>query len=402
MKKKVTIGAFIILIMVLGGYTLLDSIFSFSLKGKDKIETVYNTDYKEPGYEVKLGKKNISSKVQVKGTVNSKKLGSYTLKYKVKYLFLERNLTRTVTVVDKEPPVITLKGSNKMTIKINSTYKEPGYEVKDNVDNDLEVKIEGKVDPKKTGKYVLLYKVKDKSGNENSISREVIVEKSNNSSKGIPVLMYHYFYDEKKPPKGKTLNANYIEIKDLENQLKYLKENGFYFPSWQELYEYAQGKIDLPNKSVVLTSDDGAKSFFTYAVPLANKYQVPITSFFIASRKQEIEKYKSDYVHFESHTYDMHHAGCQGGRGGIFWCIDEKKGIADLKKAISIVGSDYALAYPYGDVNENIKNITKKAGVKMAFTIKNGRVKPGMDLLELPRVRISKGTSLESFKKMVG
>ena len=45
MKKKVTIGAFIILIMVLGGYTLLDSIFSFSLKGKDKIETVYNTDY---------------------------------------------------------------------------------------------------------------------------------------------------------------------------------------------------------------------------------------------------------------------------------------------------------------------------------------------------------------------
>ena len=65
-----------------------------------------------------------------------------------------------------------------MTIKINSTYKEPGYEVKDNVDNDLEVKIEGKVDTKKTGKYVLLYKVKDKSGNESSISREVIVEKS--------------------------------------------------------------------------------------------------------------------------------------------------------------------------------------------------------------------------------
>lgn len=401
MRKIIIIG-FVLLIGVLGIYVFIDSSLSIKLKGKKIVETNYNKKYQELGYKASLIGQDLSKKVTIKGKINTKKIGTYKLIYQINYMFSKKKVTRTVKVVDKEKPVITLNGSDNMVVKLNSEYKEPGYVIKDNVNNDLKVDIEGTVDTKKVGEYVLVYKVKDKSGNETKVKRIVKVEDITINKRGIPVLMYHYFYDKNNPPKNKKIDGNYMEIKDFENQLKYLKDSGFYFPSWEELYKYVKGEIDLPLKSVVITSDDGAKSFFTLAIPLANKYKVPITSFFIASRKQEINSYKSDYVHFESHTYDMHHAGCKGGRGGIFWCIDESRGIADLKKAMEIVGSDYALAYPYGDVNDNIKNITKKSGVKMAFTTKNGYVKPNMDLLELPRIRMSKGVSLESFKKMVG
>ena len=400
--KKIIIICFILLIGVLGIYVFIDSSLSINLKGKKIIEVAYNKKYQEPGYKANLIGTDLSKKVSVKGNVNTKKIGTYNIDYQINYLFSTKKVTRTVKVVDREKPVITLKGSDHLLVRLNSEYQEPGYDVKDNISKNLKVDIIGNVDTKKIGEYVLVYQVKDEAGNIARVKRTVKVENITTNKKGVPVLMYHYFYDKNNPPKDKKIDGNYMEIKDFENQLKYLKDSGFYFPSWDELYRYVKGEIDLPSKSVIITSDDGAKSFFTLAVPLANKYKVPITSFFIASRKQEINSYKSDYVHFESHTYDMHHAGCKGGRGGIFWCIDESKGIADLKKAMEIVGSDYALAYPYGDVNDNIKTITKKAGVKMAFTTKSGYVKPNMDLLELPRVRMSKGISLESFKKMVG
>ncbi len=53
------------------------------------------------------------------------------------------------------------------------------------------------------------------------------------NSHGIPVLMYHYVYTPDDLPK--TINPNYILDSKLEEQLKYLKEQDFYFPSYQEI-----------------------------------------------------------------------------------------------------------------------------------------------------------------------
>ena len=72
--------------------------------------------------------------------------------------------------------------------------------------------------------------------------------------------MYHYVYTPDDLPK--TINTNYILDSKLEEQLKYLKEQDFYFPSYQELSAYIKGEIDLPKKSVILTFDDGQKGFF--------------------------------------------------------------------------------------------------------------------------------------------
>lgn len=219
---------------------------------------------------------------------------------------------------------------------------------------------------------------------------------------GLAICMYHYVYDKDNPPKEK-LNSNFIEVHDLEKELKYLTENNYYYPTWAEVKQYVEGDLLLPEKSVVLSFDDGAYSFLNLGVPLFEKYKVPVTSFLIGNidGKKKVKKYASEYMTFQSHSYNMHRGGGNIGHGGIFPVMEHDDAVADLKKSIKIGGNGDAFAYPYGDYNDNCVQAVKDAGFLCAVTTEYGRAKPGDDPLLLPRVRMSMGQSLESFKKLV-
>lgn len=214
---------------------------------------------------------------------------------------------------------------------------------------------------------------------------------------GLAVCMYHYVYDAKNPPND--LNANYIEVKALEEQLQYLIENDYYFPTWEEVRQYVDGELLLPEKSIVLSFDDGAKSFLNVGAPLFNKYQIPVTSFLITSKdgEKKVETYESMFLQFQSHTHNMHRAGGNIGHGGIFPVMPHDEAVADLKKSIRICKNGEALAYPYGDYNDSCVSAVKEAGFLCAFTTEYGRVFPGDNPYLLPRIRISHGQSLASF-----
>ena len=69
------------------------------------------------------------------------------------------------------------------------------------------------------------------------------------------------------------------------------------------------------------------------------------------------------------------------------------------KTDLEQVNKVYTVAYPFGDVNENVKTITKDAGFSLGFTTQYGKVRPGMNKLELPRIRVNNGVSLSNFSK---
>lgn len=219
---------------------------------------------------------------------------------------------------------------------------------------------------------------------------------------GLSICMYHYVYDKNNPPK-EQLNNNFIEVHDLEAELKYLTENNYYFPTWEEVRKYVKGELLLPKKSVVLTFDDGAYSFLNLGVPLFNKYKVPVTSFLIGNLegKKKVKKYASEYMTFQSHSYNMHRGGGNIGHGGIFPVMNHDDAVADLQKSIRIGGNSDAFAYPYGDYNDSCIQAVKDAGFKCAVTTEYGRAKVGDDPLVLPRIRMLRGQSLDSFKKLV-
>lgn len=216
------------------------------------------------------------------------------------------------------------------------------------------------------------------------------------SDSGLPVLMYHFFYDknEREPQDG-----NWIEINDFEQQMKYLSENDYYFPTWEEVEAYIDGKTELPEKSVVITVDDGDPSFFELGVPIIQKYNVKATSFVVAYWYGDVAQNKENNISYQSHSYDMHKGGSNGKGVMLSWTYD--KMVEDLKTSQEVLGGANIFCYPYGQYNELDIKALKDTGFKLAFTTQGGRVKKGASKYELPRVRISGTISLESFIKKV-
>lgn len=301
--------------------------------------------------------------------------------------------------------VIGLNGSKDTYVLKGEEYLEAGAHAAEPTDGLLngKIKTSGKVDTSKPGTYKVTYRVSDSSGHTAETVRTVhVVESMETMQGGVPILMYHYVYDPANPPAD--LNGNFLASTAFEQQLSYLKENDFYFPSYPEVKAFIEGKHSLPTKSVVLTFDDGETGFLNVGVPLLEKYQVPATSFVIASdadAAQKVIDHRSPYVAFESHSFGMHKPGGNVGHGGIISAMSRDEIAADLKHAQEIVGGTQAFAYPFGDVTDDGRAAVRDAGILCAFTTQNSWAHVGDDVTALPRVRISGEYSLDSFIALV-
>ena len=406
--KKVFLFLFIIILFIFILIRFSKSL-KIGLKGSDTINIAIGSTYTDAGAIAYYGKKDVSNIIQTSGTnIDTTKVGSYTITYTAKHKKKTATKTRTVNVIDTEKPTITLNGSEKINIAQNSTYQELGCTALDNYDGNITTKItiNNPVDTSKLGSYTVNYSVKDSCGNESTISREVNVVPKNSKNistqkpTGVPVLMYHFFYDKTTGDTGK--DGNHMEIHDFEEQLKYLTENNYYFPTWDEINNYVLGKSCLPEHSIVITVDDGDKTFFDLAVPVIEKYNVKVTSFIVTSwigDNNYLKQFDSNKIIFESHSNDMHRAGTNGK--GRFLTLSKEDAYNDVTTSQSFIGNSTVFCYPFGHYDNNCIETLKKANYNLAFTTQYGRIRPGDKPFELSRIRMSKGDSLKAFIKKV-
>lgn len=395
-KKHCIITLAILIALFICVYKGISFIFQEKLEilGDQKMTLMLHSPYIEYGTNIK--------DVKIEGEVNTNKAGQY----QIHYTYQHQNVVREVEVLDNQQIVMNLNGDQNTYVKQGQPYIESGCHVIDQDEGDLtkEVQIKGEVDTSKIGDYEIIYTVENKNHIICAKKRIVHVVSEKDfipNTKGIPVLMYHYVYTKNDLPK--QLNTNYIEDTKLEEQLKYLKQENYYFPSYQELSAYIHGKIDLPQKSVILTFDDGQKGFLEYGIPLLEKYQIPATSFLISSKDGDktILRYASEYISFQSHSYDMHKGGGTIGHGGIISALNTEQITEDLLKAQKIVQNSEAFAYPYGDVTSQAQVAIKKANILCAFTTQYGKVKKGDDPTKLKRVRVLGDGSLQSYMNIL-
>lgn len=372
------------------------------LNGDETVTLGLNGVYEEPGAEARSGGEDVSKDVEITGSVDASSPGEYTLEYR------SGNFTakRTVKVLDRMDPELTLEGDEHITMKLGEKFKEPGYTATDDSGNDITADVSVlDASLNKAGEQKIEYEVKDSKGSTTRVARIVTVEPNTDyDTPGLPICMYHYVYDENDPPADLHQRfGNYISAQALEEELNWLNDEGYYYPTWKEVREYIDGKLILPDKSIVLCFDDGSESFLENGIPVLEKCRVPATCFMITSHNGEkkIAQYQSDYVTYESHTDNMHRPGGNIGHGGIFTAISREDGMADLKKSIDICGSGEAFAYPYGDYNDSSVSMVKDSGFLCAMTTQPGKAHPGDDPMLLPRVRMSLGQTLAQFQDMV-
>lgn len=328
------------------------------------------------------------------------------------------------TVITDKSPTLTLKGAEEVNLSVGQSYYEEGYTATDYKGNVITALVKKetpdlsvigdqfiKYSVTSHGKTAIAYrlvKVRHKqppvlhdyesydSYEAYAADYEVYYEYLN---QGLPILMYHNVYDPENPPAN--LHSNYISTTDLESHLQYLKDEGYYFPTWQEVRDFVDMKIRLPEKSVVLCFDDASNDFIKHGIPILEGYQVPATSFVITVTKGDrmaALKPELQYVQLESHSHDMHRGGGKIGHGGVFTALSYEDGLADLQKSIEVLGSGQAFAYPFGDYSDLCRQVVADAGFAVAVTTAPGKVYPGDDPYLLNRVRISLGDDLEAFK----
>lgn len=215
---------------------------------------------------------------------------------------------------------------------------------------------------------------------------------------GVSVLMYHMIGDEQG-------NAAVMTEANLRIQMNYLRDHGYHPITMQELYDYVTKGAPLPEKPVCITFDDGYLDSYTIVYPLMKEYGFPWTLFLITDDvgkpynrmtwDQLKEMANSHAVTIASHTLShpkLHNLATRA---------EKEKEIVEANKALKYqLGIDNVwLAYPYGDYDDEVIDICKKAGIKMAVTTDAGRVHVGSFPYDLKRAYIGNDISIARFSE---
>ena len=179
---------------------------------------------------------------------------------------------------------------------------------------------------------------------------------------------------------------------DFEQQMAFLKDNGYHTVTPHEMYMAFTDGAPLPTNPVLITFDDGYADNYTYAYPILKKYDMKAAIFVITSLMgkpgyltwgQAAEMEASGVVSIESHTVN---------HGSLTELTDEqvRYELTEAKHDIEQrLGKEVEfLAYPTGAYNLHIASLVQEAGYKGAFTVRYGNMDRAANFYAIERVPI--------------
>lgn len=221
----------------------------------------------------------------------------------------------------------------------------------------------------------------------------------------VPILVYHRF--------AETCESSLCTpISVFDQQMRYLKENGYRVISLGELFDFLEYRQAVPKRSVAITLDDGYRSAYDIAYPILKGYGFTATLFIYtdfvgvgsaAISWDQLREMKSDGFEVGSHTLshcDL--AKKREGEDGQAYMARIKKEIIVSKEIIDKeLGQDTLyLAFPYGTHNQRVLRICDQAGYRVGFSVKRGGNPFFADPLALKRDQVLK-RDMNSFIAML-
>lgn len=208
------------------------------------------------------------------------------------------------------------------------------------------------------------------------------------SRPGLRVLCYHKVGA---PPPGSRLKDLWVSPEKFRSQIRHLTENGYKTLLFSELLEAYRSGSTLPEKSVVITFDDGYENNYLHAWPIlkefgakgnifvvfntigkANLWHNPASEPWInmATLEQLREMQAGGLIEYGSHTMshpkltklDLADAVCE---------LTESK-----RQLEAALGREMcAFAYPYGDgaYHKEVRAAALEAGYTFDFSFKQGK-----------------------------
>ncbi len=283
-----------------------------TLDGSSVVYLNYKDKYVEDGYSAYYMNDDVTDEVKILGKVNTKKLGTYKIKYKVGNTYVER----VVIVEDLERPVIEVDESN-LYICPNTKYKKEDIKAHDNVDGDISKNVVIKVYDD-----MVVYRVKDSSDNMTEVKRKLVekdVEKPSITLNGKDTI-YGYVNEDIKDEGVKAIdNCDGDITSKVKVDNKVNKDKVGNYTITYSVTDKGNNSNSIERKVVInerskngvvyLTFDDGPLSGTTNVILDILKEEGVKATFFVTSKgpdeliKREFNEGHTVALHTSSHDY---------------------------------------------------------------------------------------------------
>ncbi len=196
-------------------------------------------------------------------------------------------------------------------------------------------------------------------------------------------------------------------------QMHYLKDEAYAVIGLSEIVQCLNGEAKWPEKAIAITFDDGTSCTYDTALPILRAFDFPACVFVVSSLVGRCNDWLIDagFPRREMLTWDQLDAldrhGIEIGSHSLSHC---KLGDVPLVRArLEIKQSKQQLeqrlgkrvqyfAYPYGHVNQAVRNGVAEAGYRLACSTRAGKNRPDVDPYLLRRVEIHGHDSLWRFR----
>jgi len=212
---------------------------------------------------------------------------------------------------------------------------------------------------------------------------------SNITNGQITCFIYHRFGDSRYP-------STNISVTEFRNHMTYLKENNYNVVTLNKALELLVTGKTVPEKTVVLTIDDGYKSFLENGMPLLREFGFKATLFINTKQfgsgdflsVKEIRQLINEGIEVENHSHSHAHF--------VNFSSEELADTFrnDLTKSEEIFMKNFGFkprlyAWPYGEYTPEMQKILKDEGYIAAFAQKSGVVSILSDPYALPRFPVA-------------
>ena len=220
---------------------------------------------------------------------------------------------------------------------------------------------------------------------------------SSDQDKEVVCFVYHRFGDARYP-------STNISKADFEAHLGFLVKNGFQVLSLSDAIAYLNSDRP-PQKTVVITIDDGYKSFFTNGLPLLKKYGLPATLFINTETVggndymswSDLQDANGKNIEIGNHTHS-HASFLSLPATDRYEIFGEELTLSQqlIEKQLHL--RPRVFSYPYGEFDVKMENIVRQAGFNVAVAQNSGVIYSGTNLFACPRFPMSQSyASLDKF-----
>ncbi len=218
---------------------------------------------------------------------------------------------------------------------------------------------------------------------------------------GIKVLMYHRITDHVVVTNGARDFC--VRAKSFRRQLELLEWLGFTPITFNDYRLVLDGELNLPKKPVILTFDDGYVDTFEIAFPLLEEFGMKGVVFALGDRSishnvwDAHDGLANTRLMTDQQILEMHAAGHEIGSHSMshpkLTLLPREKAWEEISRSRMLLemllnAPVRSFSYPYGLVNEMLKNMVADAGYSLACGVYTGPARFGLDPFELRRIAV--------------